>query len=88
MVPGVFLLRGGMIEFGMVLLLMGVLVLSQAAALEELRSIRRGVARLAVRAERVSVGGEGADSLRDQAKPGTAGLQGIRELEQVEGHAR
>lgn len=51
--PGVFLLRGSMIEFGMVLLLLGVLVLSQAAAAEELRHIRRGIARMAMQAERV-----------------------------------
>jgi len=51
--PGVFLLRGSMIEFGMVLLLLGVLVLSQARQEEELRHIRRGIARLAMQTEGV-----------------------------------
>jgi len=50
--PGIFLLRGSMIEFGVVNLLLGALVLYQGALLEELRHIRRGIARMAVQAER------------------------------------
>jgi len=50
--PGIFLLRGSMIEFGVINLLLGGLVLYQGALLEELRHIRRGIARMAVQAER------------------------------------
>ena len=50
--PGIFLLRGSMIEFGVVNLLLGALVLYQGALLDELRHIRRGIARMAVQAER------------------------------------
>ncbi|ADH62444.1 hypothetical protein EWH23_03030 [Meiothermus sp. PNK-Is4] len=52
--PGIFLLRGSMIEFGMLVLLLSALVLLGLGALEELRHIRRGIARLAVRAEQVA----------------------------------
>ena len=50
--PGIFLLRGSMIEFGVINLLLGALVLYQGALLDELRHIRRGIARMAVQAER------------------------------------
>ena len=50
--PGVFLLRGSMIEFGMLVLLLSALVLLGLGALEELRHIRRGLARMAIQAER------------------------------------
>lgn len=59
--PGIFLLRGSMIEFGMLVLLLSALVLLGLGALEELRHIRRGIARLAVRSE--------ADSLSGRAEP-------------------
>jgi hypothetical protein len=52
--PGIFLLRGSMIEFGVINLLLGALVLYQGALLDELRHIRRGIARMAVQAERSS----------------------------------
>ncbi|MGK0620020.1 MAG: hypothetical protein ABWU19_14065, partial [Meiothermus cerbereus] len=48
--PGIFLLRGSMIEFGVINLLLGGLVLYQGALLDELRHIRRGIARMAVQA--------------------------------------
>lgn len=51
--PGIFLLRGSMIEFGMVLLLLGALLLAQVGTLEEMRHIRRGISRMAMQAERV-----------------------------------
>ena len=50
--PGIFLLRGSMIEFGVINLLLGALVLYQGALLDELRHIRRGISRMAVQAER------------------------------------
>jgi hypothetical protein len=50
--PGIFLLRGSMIEFGVINLLLGGLVLYQGALLDELRHIRRGIARMAGKAER------------------------------------
>lgn len=52
--PGIFLLRGSMIELGMVLLLLGVLVLWQAAALEELRATRAALSRMVLLMQRMS----------------------------------
>ena len=49
--PGIFLFRGGMIEFGMLILLLGALLISSVEAVEELRHIRRGMARLIMRVE-------------------------------------
>lgn len=66
--PGIFLLRGGMIELGMLVLLLSALVLLGLGALEELRHIRRGIARLAVRSE--------ADPLRDATGGGRPVHQG------------
>ncbi|WP_146237984.1 hypothetical protein [Meiothermus sp. Pnk-1] len=50
--PGVFLLRGGMIEFGMVLLLLGAILLTHVEVLEEMRQVRRALARIALHTER------------------------------------
>lgn len=65
-IPGIFLLRGSMLEFGLVLVLLGALVLAQVREVEELRHIRRGLARLVMRAE-----GERRenDSLQDEKAP-------------------
>lgn len=57
--PGIFLLRGSMIEFGMVLLLLGALLLAQVGTLEEMRHIRRGISRIAMQAERADLGSYG-----------------------------
>lgn len=48
-IPGLLLLRGSMIEFGLLLVLLGSFLLVHLQSLEELRHIRRGLARLALR---------------------------------------
>jgi hypothetical protein len=47
--PGIFLLRGSMIEFGMVIVLLGGLLLVGVGVLEEMRQVRRTLARIALR---------------------------------------
>jgi len=74
-VPGLFLLRGSMIEFGMVLLLMGALLLVQLVVLEELRHIRRAIARLAMQAMQAEGGsrGEGEGGVAGSPEGGQVG---------------
>ncbi|GEM83135.1 hypothetical protein [Meiothermus hypogaeus] len=84
-VPGAFLLRGSMIEFGMVLVLLGALLLVQAGLLEEMRHIRRGISRMTLQAERAgSPEGEGVPGYRmvPGSEPGSSGL--VREDDGVQ----
>jgi hypothetical membrane protein len=52
--PGIFLLRGSMIEFGMVIVLLGGLLLVGVGVLEEMRQVRRTLARVALRGEKLA----------------------------------
>lgn len=53
-IPGLFLLRGSMIELGLIILLLAVGVLWQAAVLEELRATRAALSRMVLLVERMS----------------------------------
>lgn len=53
-IPGLFLLRGSMIELGLIILLLAVGVLWQAAALDELRATRAALSRLVLLVERMN----------------------------------
>jgi hypothetical protein len=46
-IPGLFLFQGSMINFGILLLVLGILVLAILEAVDELRQIRRAIVRLA-----------------------------------------
>lgn len=88
--PGIFLLRGSMIEFGMVLLLLGALLLAQVGTLEEMRHIRRGISRLAMQAERAGSPddeGQGVPGYRtvEGLTPGSYGLVAEKEKEVAQG---
>ncbi len=69
-IPGIFLLRGPMIEFGLVLVLLGVLILVGLETVEELRQVRRSLARLVIQGEKGQpqtepVGVKSAESVTD-----------------------
>lgn len=46
-IPGLLLFQGSMINFGIILLVLGILVLAILEAVDELRQIRRAIVRLA-----------------------------------------
>jgi hypothetical protein len=80
--PGIFLLRGSMIEFGMVIVLLGGLLLMGVGVLEEMRQVRRTLARIALRGGTIPSGTaepvhQGDDPLWDGgAVHPEAGLEG------------